>query len=89
MQISRLWMLLELPVCAFQLLLEFFVLFFELLDANMLFPPTRMSRLRRSKALRTLVRETSLDFSKLIYPLFGRDCKRGTNGNQQRSKLAS
>ena len=36
----------------------------------MIFPQTRMRRLRRTEALRALVRETSLDPSKLIYPLF-------------------
>jgi porphobilinogen synthase len=36
----------------------------------MSFPETRMRRLRRSEALRALVRETSLEPGDLIYPLF-------------------
>ncbi|GAA3752523.1 porphobilinogen synthase [Terriglobus aquaticus] len=36
----------------------------------MLFPATRMRRLRRSTAMRSLVRETHLRPSQLIYPLF-------------------
>ena len=36
----------------------------------MLYPATRMRRLRRSQAMRSLVRETHLRPSQLIYPLF-------------------
>jgi delta-aminolevulinic acid dehydratase/porphobilinogen synthase len=36
----------------------------------MSFPETRMRRLRRSESMRALVRETVLDPSDLIYPLF-------------------
>jgi porphobilinogen synthase len=36
----------------------------------MSFPETRMRRLRRNEALRSLVRETTLDPGDLIYPLF-------------------
>ena len=34
------------------------------------FPATRLRRLRRTGALRSLVRETRLDVSDLVYPLF-------------------
>ena len=34
------------------------------------FPQLRMRRLRRSESLRALVRETRLDVSDLIYPMF-------------------
>ncbi|MBI2955876.1 MAG: porphobilinogen synthase, partial [Acidobacteria bacterium] len=34
------------------------------------FPQTRMRRLRRTEALRRLVRETELSVRSLIYPLF-------------------
>ncbi|TMC68156.1 MAG: porphobilinogen synthase, partial [Chloroflexi bacterium] len=34
------------------------------------FPATRLRRLRRSGALRSLVRETRLDRADLVYPLF-------------------
>ena len=34
------------------------------------FPATRLRRLRRTGALRSLVRETRLDLADLVYPLF-------------------
>jgi len=34
------------------------------------FPATRLRRLRRSGALRSLVRETRLDRADLVFPLF-------------------
>ncbi len=34
------------------------------------FPATRLRRLRRTGALRSLVRETRLDVADLVYPLF-------------------
>lgn len=43
------------------------------------FPQTRLRRLRRTKALRSMVRETTLSVENLIYPLFvvpGRQIKR-------------
>jgi porphobilinogen synthase len=39
-------------------------------DALSTFPVTRLRRLRRTEALRSLVRETSLDVGDLVYPLF-------------------
>src|SRR5690349_12659192 len=41
----------------------------------MSFPTTRLRRLRQNPALRELVRETTLDPSKLILPLFARTGK--------------